>query len=59
MEHSKRHLEKHPELKIDEKLNLGLDADQSSDLQDSNYNNDNDQVSGNADTPVHSPLEDK
>ena len=59
MENSREHLKKHPELKIDEQLNLGLDADQSSDEQDNRYNNDNDQVSGNSDTPVYSPLDDK
>ena len=59
MENSKERLKKHPELKIDDQLNLGLDADQSSDAQDTSYNNDNDQVSGNTDTPVYSPLEDK
>jgi hypothetical protein len=59
MEHSKERLKNHPELKVDEKLNLGLDADQSSDKQDNQYNNDNDQVSGNSDTDVYSPLEDK
>jgi len=59
MENSKENLKKHPELKIDEQLNLGLDADQSSDEQDNRYNNDNDQVSGNADTPVYSPLDGK
>jgi hypothetical protein len=59
MTQSKNNLQKHPELKVDEKLNLGLDADQSSEDQTNAYNNDNDQVSGNADQPVHSPLEDK
>jgi hypothetical protein len=59
METSKQPLKNHPELKIDEKLNLGLDADQSSESQDTKYNNDNDQMSGNADTAVYSPLEDK
>jgi hypothetical protein len=59
METSKRSLENHPELKVDDDLNLGLDADQSSDEQDSKYDNDGDQVSGNLDAPVHSPLNDK
>ena len=59
MKNSKEILKNHPELKVDDKLNLGLDADQSSDEQDNRYNNDNDQVSGNDDTDVYSPLEDK
>ena len=59
MKNSKKLLKNHPELKVDDKLNLGLDADQSSDEQDNQYNNDNDQVSGNNDTDVYSPLEDK
>jgi hypothetical protein len=59
MKAQKETLMKHPELKIDDSLNLGLDADQSSDEQDNQYNNDNDQVSGNNNEPVHSPLDDK
>lgn len=59
MTQSKSNLQNHPELKVDEKLNLGLDADQSSDEENNTYNNANDQVSGNADRPVRSPLEDK
>jgi hypothetical protein len=59
MKAQKETLKKHPELKIDDSLNLGLDADQSSDEQDNQYNNDNDQVSGNHNVPVHSPLDDK
>ena len=59
MTQSKSNLQNHPELKVNEKLNLGLDADQSSDEENNTYNNDNDQVSGNADRPVHSPLDDK
>ena len=59
MKNSKEILKNHPELKVDDKLNLGLDADQSSDEQDNRYNNDNDQVSGNNHTDVYSPLEDK
>ena len=48
--------------KVKEELdqqNLGLDADQSSEGSISSYNNDNDQVSGNSDHPIYSPLEDK
>lgn len=56
---SNNRLEKHPEIKIDESLNLGLDADQSSNEQTGKYNNDNDQVSGNDDHKVYSPLDDK
>ncbi|MEJ7557809.1 MAG: hypothetical protein WKF66_05830 [Pedobacter sp.] len=59
METSKKPLKDHPELKVDQRLNLGLDADQSSDEQERMYNTDNDQVSGNTDEPVHSPLDDK
>lgn len=59
MKTSKELLKNHPELKIDDKLNLGLDADQSSEGQDNKYNDDNDQVSGHKDSAVHSPLEDK
>ena len=59
MTQSKSNLQNHPELKVDEKLNLGLDADQSSDEENNTYNNDNDQVSGNNNELVHSPLDDK
>jgi hypothetical protein len=59
METSKKSLKNHPELKVEDDLNLGLDADQSSNEQDRKYNNDNDQVSGNSDEPVYSPLNDK
>ncbi|MHA4895103.1 hypothetical protein ACXZ1K_10140 [Pedobacter sp. PWIIR3] len=58
-EKSKDYLSKHPELKIDDTLNLGLDADQSSTGDSDCYNNDNDQVSGNGDAKVYSPLDDK
>ncbi len=56
---SKKTLSKHPEIKIEKSLNLGLDADQSSDEQSGHYNNDNDQLSGNSDHKVYSPLDEK
>lgn len=59
METSKQPLKNHPELKIDERLNLGLDADQSSDEQNNQHNSDNDQVSGSGEIQVYSPLDDK
>lgn len=59
MENSKKNIDKHPEIKIDEQLNLGLDADQSSDGPETSYNTDNDQASGNQDHKVYSPLDDK
>ncbi|MFP5080294.1 hypothetical protein [Pedobacter sp. JCM 36344] len=59
METSKQPLKNYPEIKIDERLNLGLDADQSSDEQNNQHNSDNDQVSGNGSIQVYSPLDDK
>ncbi|MGY4384255.1 hypothetical protein ACVWYN_001281 [Pedobacter sp. UYP24] len=56
---TKDNLIKHPEIKIDECLNLGLDADQSSEEQSGGYNNDNDQISGNSNHKAYSPLDGK
>jgi hypothetical protein len=60
MKKSQQTIEEMEKLKKErEHLNLGLDADRSSDDPLSDYNNDNDQVSGNSNEPVHSPLDDK
>ncbi|MES2826867.1 MAG: hypothetical protein V4687_01875 [Bacteroidota bacterium] len=59
MKSPKRNLDKHPEIKIDESLNLGLDADSSSNDLFEEHNTDNDQVSGNTNNTVTSPIDEK
>ena len=59
MEKSKQVLKNHPELKVDERLNLGLDADQSSEEQTSRLDQDDNQQSGGSERSIVSPLDEK